>query len=210
MSLWCSRTIIAQQRSAFDDTGEAVIRLTDLGADASLGEVPGTIPDILGYELGAWQPVAPQAGLYAGDWADDGRFLRFDLWIAGLVNPPGPLGLARPSYDPFLYGGSPIVGFVEFNMDADAETGGELDFPEFRYLANLGRFGGLLDHPLWRDRAAACGTDIDHTLSTAPFIDRSGEEFHIAIMGDNVSSNSHRVGAGGAQRSLLLRTASRH
>lgn len=184
----------AQQQKQLDGVGDAAIRRIDFGADAPTGSESSNIPDIVSYQLGAWQPANPATSLYGGMWSNGGQFVRFDLVLNGLVNPPGPINQVSPTYDPFYYGPSPLIGFVEFNIDQDVNTGGELDFPEFRYLANLGRFGGIVDHADWRDRAAVCGTDIDQDFMTAPFVDRSGEEFHIAFSGDTVLAVTRRIG----------------
>lgn len=194
LSLYLSTTVVAQPQVGLDEPGDSTIRRIDVGAVAVLDEDARTIPDLIQYELGPWQPNDPESSLFAGSWSLAGEFLRFDMTVNGLVNPPGPLGLRSDAYDPFMYGPSPIVGFVEFNIDLNANTGGELDFPEFRYLGNVGRFGGRVDHPIWFDRAAVCGAEIDHFVSTPPFVDRSGEEFHIAFAGDTIVAVGHRIG----------------
>lgn len=194
LSLYSSQAAVAQTRLVPDDVGDRAVRRTDAGADAPLNDDIATIPDLIEYQIGRWQPDDPAEGLYAGTWSNTGGFLRFDLTLDGLINPPGPLNLLSDTYDPFLYGPSPLIGFVEFNVDQNVNSGGELDFPEFRYLGNAGRFGGLIDDSILRTRQAVCGSEIDHTISTPPFVDRSGEEFHIAFAGDTISGVSTRLG----------------
>ncbi|HPF39323.1 MAG TPA: hypothetical protein P5081_01165 [Phycisphaerae bacterium] len=194
LSFVAAQVTYAQPQIGTDAAQELTVRRTDVGAVAELDEDIRTIPDLLHYELGAWAPDNPATSLYAGDWSDAGQFLRFDMILNGLVNPPGPLALRDDTYAPFMYGPSPIIGFVEFNVDLNVNTGGEVAAPEYRYLGNVGRFGGRVDHPDWFDRAAVCGADIDHVISTAPLVDRSGEEFHIAFTGDNVLAINHRIG----------------
>ncbi|UCE61800.1 MAG: hypothetical protein JSU63_08645, partial [Phycisphaerales bacterium] len=83
----------------------------------------------------------------------------------------------------FRYGDHPVYGFVEIDMDADVWTGGELFAPEYRYLGNVVRFGGNVLHPEFLDRVALDGSAFDDDFLTPPFVERHGEEFHLALIG---------------------------
>ncbi len=165
-----------------DPAGDATVRRADVGADGPVDPVAHRLPDILSYAIGKWQPTAPQSDLFTGQWTADAAFFRLDLVCKGLVNPPGTLGHGYP-FAPFLYGPNPIFGYVEVDMDGSADTGGELDAPELRYLGNAARFGGLPADTRYAGRAAANGSAFDGSFLTPPFVERSGEEFHIAFHG---------------------------
>jgi hypothetical protein len=164
-----------------DTAGDAAARRTDPGADGPFDPEMHHLIDLLGLTIGAWCPVAPETDLFAGDFDEDGEFLRMDMLLAGLVNPPG---LTDPDqYEPFEYGPHPVFGFVEVDMDEDEETGGELDFPEYRYLGNVVRFGGIPDLSYLEDRIALDASAFDGDFETSPYVERSGEEFHLALLG---------------------------
>jgi hypothetical protein len=145
----------------------------DLGAHVPI--------DLLEVKLGRWRPDDPVANLFQGRYLPPGKFMRLDLTIAGLVNPPGA---TRPwEFDPFVYGPNPVYGFVELDMDWDVETGGELDTPQYRYVGNAVRFGGKPAVDPLEDRFALDESAFDGDFETPPFVDRSGEEFHLALLG---------------------------
>ena len=174
---------MAEQRYE-DPTGDAVVRRTDPGADGAYDpEVQGVI-DLGEIEIGAWRPDDPATDLFEGEFASDSEFLRLDLTIAGLVNPPGS---ADPfSFDPFAFGEHPVYGFVEIDVDGDVLTGGEVSAPQYRYLGNVARFGGLPKRESLEDRVAVDVSAFDGDVETAPFVDRHGEEFHLALLGSVV------------------------
>lgn len=166
-----------------DPLGDALIRRTDVGNDGELNPA-STIPDILAIAYGGWFSPTPDTDPYTGAWVDDeSHLLRIDILIDGLVNPPGPLALTGPTYDPFLYGPSPIYGFVEFDIDETADTGGEIDSVDQRFLGNVARFGTRPSTDELRDRIAENLDSFDGDLTTAPFVERSGEEAHLALCG---------------------------
>jgi hypothetical protein len=68
-------------------------------------------------------------------------------------------------------------------MDVDEETGGELAAPEYRYVGNAVRFGGKPAVEQLEERFALDGSAFDDDIRTRPFVDRSGEEFHLALLG---------------------------
>jgi hypothetical protein len=182
--------VVAVERVVRQDThGDSVARRTDPGADGPIDPGLHVLPDLLSYSLGNWQPDNPQTDLYTGRWSALGVFLRFEMVFDGLVNPPGPVGCCgEPSYDPFRYGPNPVSGYVEFDLDNDADTGGEIEVPQLRYLGNTSRFGGLPQQAIIRDRAALDYFAFDGNMGTAPFVERSGEDFHVALAGWEIQS----------------------
>jgi hypothetical protein len=171
-----------------DPPHEAVIRRTDLGGRGGIDPQTQRLPAIIEMRIGTFAPVSPRSNRFAGEWESDGGFLRLDIVFDGLINPPGPLGWADhdPAYQPMRYGPNPVYGFIEFDADADEATGGELDAPRFRYLGNVARFGGLPGDPRLAGHAAVDGSAFDGDVTTPPFVDRSGEEFHLALLGEMI------------------------
>lgn len=180
----------AQPTSIADPGNDAVIRRTDLNGDGPIDPQTQRLPDIVQIRLGNFSPNAPAADRFDGVWDSMGGFARIDIVLDGLINPPGPLGWddEYPMYDPFMYGPHPIFGYIEFDLDGDEDTGGELSSPQYRYLGNVARFGGLPSEARFLDRAALHGFAFDNDVTTAPFVDRSGEEFHLAFIGEEVST----------------------
>lgn len=175
---YSARAQVAWQDSADD----AVIRRADMGVNGPVDPVAHRLPDVLSWTIGKWQPFVPQDDPFSGEWSGGGAFFRLDLVCKGVVNPPGTLGRGYP-YTPFLYGPNPIFGYVEIDMDGNANTGGELDSPDLRYLGAAARFGGLPADERYAGHAAADGAAFDGSFQTPPFVERSGEEFHIAFHG---------------------------
>jgi hypothetical protein len=148
---------------------------------------PGArLPDILRASLSAWQsPTAstdPYNGSVVGDPAQAHLF-RLDLVFDGLLNPPAELtdGQQAP-YNPFLYGPSPLYGFIEIDVDG-ADTGGDLG-PDAtsHYLANVGRFGQLPTVPVW-ERALRWGEDWQLPFGQSPNYRASGADFILNLCG---------------------------
>lgn len=165
-----------------DAAGDVQVRRTDAGADGLVDTNLHPPADLLSYQVGAWAPSDARADLFQGVWWDAGLFMRLDLVFAGLVNPPGTMG-EDELFDPFRYGASPVFGYVEIDVDADINTGGELAFPELRYQGNAGRWGGLPSGKRLARRVALDATAFDGELSTPPHVECSGEEFHLAFNG---------------------------
>lgn len=179
-----SRVDAAERIVCPDTEGDAVARRTDPGADGPIESDSHALPDLVLHSIGNWQPDDPLANLYVGTWNPLGIFLRFEMVFRGVVNPPGPVGCCgEPSYDPFRYGPNPVSGYVEFDVDNDVNTGGELEVPQLRYLGNSSRFGGLPQQSAVRDRAALDYFAFDGNLGTSPCIERSGEDFLLALVG---------------------------
>ena len=68
------------------------------------------------------------------------------------------------------------------------DTGGEVEAPEFRYNANVARYGGLPVGPEFVDRIGTDGQDSDLVYDTVPWIDRSGEDFHVVLFNQEILS----------------------
>lgn len=179
-----------------DPVGDAVVRRTDIGASGVVDSFAHRLPDLRRLIIGSWKPSNPSQNLYVGQWdeSSNNRFLRVDLEFDGLVNPPGSLPLEW-GYNPFEFGPNPVFGFIELDVDRSADTGGDLAFPEVRYLSNGGRFGGIPDaRNELRDRFAIDRDDIDGDCTSGRAIEYSGEEFHIALLRSQYTG--HRVVAG--------------
>ncbi len=169
-----------------DPRGDAMTRLTDPGADGVI--TPGaTLPDLMSARLSGWFPASPEDP-YTGsvDNSNSPDVLRIELVFAGLVNPPGPLDLDGPGglpYAPFRFGFSPVYGYLELDLDDDPDTGGVFHpFALTRYLANVGRFGRTpVGFP--EGRAIIRQGDRDSDFETAPYFERSGAEFELAMCG---------------------------
>lgn len=168
-----------------DRRGDAVPRRTDPGALLPFDPEEHRLIDLLAIRLGRFRPEYPRENLFVGDFAPQGEFFRLDLVLAGLVNPPG--SVHPGSFNPFAYGNHPVYGFVEIDMDEDVTTGGELAAPRYRYLGNVVRFGGNVAPARFRDRIATEGASFDGRFRSPPFVERSGEEFHLALLGDLVA-----------------------
>src|SRR5690606_17362839 len=104
-----------------------------------------------------------------GDGAD---VFRLDLVLAGVINPPGTLGLTGAPYEPFRFGPSPLFGFIELSTDRDEDTGGQLGgAANLRFLANVGRFGARPEDSIG-GRAARSADDLDGVFATGPQVER--------------------------------------
>lgn len=195
VAAWTTGTADAQPvRLQLDAVGEARIRGIDAGNVTPVGPSQHAVPDLLGYQIGRWEPTSRIDDLFSGDWSITGGFLRVDLGFIGHVNPPGPLAQQNDLFSPYLYGPSPAFGFVEFDVDHNVTTGGEVAYPQLRYLANVARFGGKPVTSRYADRVVLYPGDIDNNMLTPPFFERSGEEFHLALFGDKIDETFVLVG----------------
>lgn len=164
-----------------DSSMDAIPRPMDPGASLPFDSDKHNLIDLQSITIGTWIPDDPASDLFIGKHGDEGDFFRLDLVLEGLVNPPGS---ADPfSFEPFQYGDHPVYGFIEIDMDIDVTTGGELDAPQYRYLGNVVRFGGNVLKPEFSDRVALDGSAFDNDFLTPPFVERHGEEFHLALIG---------------------------
>ncbi len=162
--------------------GDVLTRRTDpelIGAPAA----GCTLPNLTKLTVGPWQSSTAFTDPYNGSYTStaSANLLRFDLELKGVVNPPGSVSLT--SYNPFQFGPSPLFGFIEFDIDSDRDTGGELgSAAKLRYLANVARFGRLPYGSIGA-RAAKYGWDLDASFSSPPQYERSGADFVLAFCG---------------------------
>jgi len=172
---------VVEYRDAFAD---AVIRPTDSGLLGLVDAASHRPVDLRRMRIGAWLPNPESDSLFDGEFVEDGVYFRLELEFAGVICPPGP---NEPSnFHPFRFGENPVFGFVEIDVDDDAETGGELNRPDLRYLGNVARFGGLPADSEYEDRVALDSSAFDVDFGTPPFVERHGEEFHVALLGSEV------------------------
>lgn len=199
-AIQCTRVIVltialaalrarAQTQIVHDSGTDAVVRRTDAGNNDPINPLVQRLPDIVEMRLGRTIQTPTDDHRFPAGNRTGGEFMRFELVLNGLINPPGPIGYSQnPIYNPAQYGPSPLYGFIEFDIDADENTGGEFDYPYSRYLGNIARFGGLPHVPSLVNRAAEDYSDFDNDISTPPFIDRSGEEFHLTFLAEDVDT----------------------
>lgn len=167
-----------------DPSGDAVVRRTDTGNNGPLNP-SGVLPDLVRVTLCGWQPINAAADPYAGSCiAPAGAHLfRLQVVFKGLVNPPGTLGIGGQGFDPFRFGPSPVLGFLELDVDNDRDTGGELDpGARLRYLANVARFGRRPTGSIG-ERVAVSAKDYDPNFATSPQYERSGADFALVLCG---------------------------
>lgn len=170
-----------------DSRCDVVILPTDPDADAPFDPIAHPPMNLLELKMGTWNPADASVDIFDGAYNEVGLFVRIEIILEGLVNPPG--NIDPIAFNPFAYGDRPVYGFIEIDMDNDFNTGGELDSPRYRYLGNIARFGGLPANSQHRDRTAIQGSDLDQNFLTEPFVERHGEDFHIAILGGNFTAN---------------------
>ena len=172
-------------RAWTDAAGDAVVRRTDAGLTAPMLQ-GATLPDVISVSLSGWLPSNPTVDPYTGGIvaAAGANILKLDLVFGGLINPPGPIQF--PDL-PTQYGPSPLYGYLDLDVDADIDTGGEQPAGRFNYLEQVARFGGLPTGPL-SERAARERADVDFQFDTPPYYERSGADFTLTLCGcTNVS-----------------------
>jgi len=150
-------------------------------------------PSLAAMRLGSWSPIDATFDLFDGCWDETGNFVRLEILFDELLNPPGPIGLVDFTYNPYQFGLDPVYGWFDIDIDANPQTGGDIDTFANRYLGNIARFGGLPPPPL-TCRAARGGNDLDNNPNTLPLVERSGEDFHIALFGGLTTSIERRLG----------------
>lgn len=186
----------------FDERGDVLIRRTDTDANGTVDPLNHRPADLLQITIGAWKPRDACDDLFRGDWDEQAAtaFLRVDLVFDERVNPPGPVDLRGGGFDPFRFGPHPVLGFVEMDADENINSGGEIrhvngdptinGFPELRPLGAAGRFGGVPgDRSELRDRYARGGEDFDGKCDRGREVEYSGEEFHIALQGEEYAGH---------------------
>ncbi len=206
-----SSLLRADDYEVYDDArGDAVVRRTDPGGDGFVDPDAHRLPDLIQITIGSWNPRNPRSNLYEGEWDEKANkpFLRVDVMFDGLINPPGTLDFGnKGDFDPFRFGPHPVFGFIEMDADENEDTGGEIyhpngmpefsGFPEFRYLGNGVRFGGVPhDRSELRDRFARSAEDFDGDCTRGREVEYSGEEFHIAFLGEEYSRHDVVEGEG--------------
>jgi len=165
-----------------DPPGDTALRRTDSGNDGPMSPT-AVLPDITGTLVRGWTMTTPGGDPFTGSpVSGPASMMRIDVEFAGMLNPPGPLS---SPFDPYRFGPSPLYGFIEFDIDSDADTGGQLPSPaRLRVLGNLGRFAtrpiGVL-----AERTLESGSlpDRDLDFFTAPYFERSGEDFALSWCG---------------------------
>jgi len=168
-------------------------RDTTLFAGAGPALIMSQSPSLAGLRLGSWSPTDATIDLFDGCWDDTGNFVRLEILFDNFHNPPGPIGLVDFTYDPFQFGLDPVYGWFDIDIDANPQTGGDIATFANRYLGNIARFGGLPPPPL-TCRAARGGNDNDGNSNTLPPVERSGEDFHIALFGGLTTNIERRLG----------------
>ncbi len=170
----------------FDDCDhDAVMRRTD---SHYMGPLPSTqnLPDISKIKIRGWQSLTPETDPYSGSESSGGlpHLVRIDVILSGVINPPGPLGLNGMAFDPFQFGNNPLYGFIEFDIDNDKDTGGDLTQGEaaLHYLGNAARFGGRPAGSIGA-RAASSSGDFYWPVSHPPQIQLSGTDWIMGFCG---------------------------
>ncbi|MCL4221300.1 MAG: hypothetical protein KJZ65_08015 [Phycisphaerales bacterium] len=166
-----------------DPIGDAVFRRTDAGNDGLLP--PGDPIDLVTVEVNSWSSPTPTTDPYSGSPVSNGHLLRLRLEFDGLVSPPGPLGVGQAggNYDPFLFGPRPVYGFIEFDVDKDKDSGGELwSVAQGRFLASVARFGTTPAGSI-SERVAVWRNHINSNFNSGPQFERSGAEFAFTLCG---------------------------
>jgi len=167
-----------------DAIGDVSVRRTDPGNDGPIDQ-SSVLPDIISISLSGWAPFQPASDPYTGVTVSGvtADIFRLDLVLNGLMNPPGTLALGAEPWDPYRFGESPVYGFIEFDIDRDRDTGGELGGSATqRYLANVGRFASIPEGSI-SNRMATSASDIDLNFSTSPQYERSGQDFSLNLCG---------------------------
>lgn len=178
----CGAAAAGMQPAAqwFDAAGDTQIRRTDCGADGPMN-MESVLPDVIHVQFNGWELSVAGENVFDGNVVDsrNARVFRLDIRFFGLVNPPGEL---FDFFDPFVYGPSPLYGYLDIDVDSP-NTGGELDgAAHFRYLANVGRFGGVPEHRIG-ERAALTSLDVDFEFFSDPQIELSGADFSFVFCG---------------------------
>ncbi|MFI4915644.1 MAG: hypothetical protein ACIAS6_03935 [Phycisphaerales bacterium JB060] len=180
-----------------DPVGDAVLRPTDRGGTGTV-HPDAVLPDIVSLAISGWAPFSPASDPYSGTVIDSegADIFRVQLVLDGLVNPPGTLGLSGQPFDPFRFGTSPVVGFIEMSVDRREDTGGHLGAAaESRFMANVARFGTRPEGSIG-ERIAETSEDYDRNLFTGPAFERSGADWSLAFCGCSAVTLVSEVGNG--------------
>ncbi len=172
-----------------DSSDDSCWRRTDVNADGPLD--PGCVrPELCSVSLSKWFCSNPASDPFTGFPSNSSTHLfRLDVVIGGLVNPSGPLFDPDFPLGPFEYGPSPLLGFIEFNMDrreanGGRNTGGDLTSEAgSHFLANAARFGGVTSNSTMNERLVMLPGQLDADFFTPPQFERSGAEFIFKLCG---------------------------
>lgn len=200
MALTCAAAVVlviatsagGQEVVLGDPQGDSCVRRTDFGADGAFPDLP--LPDLISLRYSGWLPDDPENNPYTGVVVpgDQADIFRIELVFNGFVNLPGEDG-TEGGY--FQYGPIPLLGAIEFDIDRNPDTGGELDGAALhRPLGVAGRFGGLMQDPLAADRMARVGADLDQNFFTEPQYERSGQDFSLVFCGCHFTAILSRLG----------------
>ncbi|GIW73939.1 MAG: hypothetical protein KatS3mg103_0461 [Phycisphaerales bacterium] len=172
------------ERVYVDPAGDACARPTDRTGGGQW-HPDGVLPDVVMLTLSGWQPFAPASDPYAGVAvpSDGADIFRVHLVLEGLANPPGTLGLSGQPFDPYRFGPSPLLGFIELDVDDRKDTGGHLGISaESRFMANVARFGTRPEGSIG-ERIAETAAEYDQSLYTGAPYERSGADWSLSVCG---------------------------
>jgi hypothetical protein len=169
-----------------DRLGDALVRRT--GVAPAMLPPAQNLPDLLSVTVSGWQPTSPTTDRFVGVRATGASalFVRVDVVVNGLVNPPGSVGVGGQTYNPYQFGPSPLFGFIEFDIDRNIDTGGELPSAAwFRTTANVARFGAVLPGALAGRTLLDGLASVSGTPGNTGSIEycRSGTDFALALCG---------------------------
>lgn len=165
-----------------DPTADASLRLTDPDGLVLPGAAP---PELLHVSFAGWSPTDPVNNPFSGAVisGQNAHVVRITVTFRGVVAPPGTLGLGGLDFAPFEYGDSPAYGFLDIDVDADVDTGGELGSGATqRYLANVARFGRVPGGPT-AARTPLTDEQIDGDFTSGPQFERTGADFALVMCG---------------------------
>ncbi len=180
-----------------DPRGDAVLRPTDRGGFGMV-HPDAVLPDIVSLANVGWQPFSPASDPYSGMIVDSegSDIFRTEVVFDGLVNPPGPLGLAGQPFDPYRFGTSPVYGFIELSVDRRESTGGHLGASaESRFMANVARFGARPESSIG-ELIATSADDYDRDIDTGPQYERSGADWSLSLCGCSAVTLVREIGNG--------------
>lgn len=166
------------------DGVDAALRRSDGGNNGQI--LPASVlPDVVRVTLCPWLSLDPVANPYNGLCvpALGANLVKIDIVFQGLVNPPGTIGIGGNPFTPYQYGPSPVYGFLEFDIDSNIDSGGELNAQATsRYLGNIARFGRRPSGPIGA-RAAVSRADFSNGTTVPPHFERSGADWVFTFCG---------------------------
>jgi hypothetical protein len=164
--------------------GDAIARRTDSTNSGAL-LANQMLPDLTNISLQRWNTYTPTTDPYTGTevGGSSANLFRLQLTFAGLVNPPGTLGLGGQAFAPMEFGDAPVYGYVELDIDDESDTGGESpSYAVLRPLGQASRFGGRFYGSIG-DRQAESAADLNQPWTQQPQVCRSGTDFSLVLCG---------------------------